>query len=152
MSWLNTPIDTQFLTCRIGPPRFKSTRVSFCRRTRAVCSPEKHRSQSTDPEPLKRNFLFSVRRVFFHPSLVCIVSPFACWISSDLSVIGHHVAHFGFYSLLIVLNLPACVCVWALNTLCVFVFGCIHRLFSLCSLQFKVGACCYGNSHWMYHL
>lgn len=30
---------------------------------------------------------------------------------------------------------------------CAFVFGYMHTLFCLCSLQLKVKACCYGNSN-----
>lgn len=70
-SWLNTPIDTQFLTCRIGLAHFQSGHVSCCRLTHAASSAEKHRSQSTDPEPFKRNVLFSVRDVFSKPCLRC---------------------------------------------------------------------------------
>lgn len=85
----------------------KSSHVSSCRHTHTVNRLEKHRSQSTDPEPFKRNVLFSVRDVL--SSLVCFASSVSCWISSHLNVIGHHVAHSQFSALLIVLSLPACV-------------------------------------------
>lgn len=94
MSWLNTPIHTsqQLYTCLIGLPHFKSSHVSHCSHTYMVCSPKKHRSQSTDPEPFKRNVLFSVRDVLSSP--VCFVSPVGGRISSDLAVIDRRVARF----------------------------------------------------------
>lgn len=113
----------------------------------------KHRSQSTDPEPFKRNVLFSVRDVL--SGLVCLPPPVARWISSDLSVIGHRVAHSQLQSLQIVLSLPVCerltlyLCAFerTLGDLCVFCIWMHTHTFCLCSLQFKVKACCYGNSY-----
>ncbi|MED6233240.1 hypothetical protein ATANTOWER_008978 [Ataeniobius toweri] len=109
MSWLNTPIHTfkQLYTCLIGLPHFKRSHVSCCRHTHAACGPKKHRSQSTDPEPFKRNVLFSVRAVLSSP--VCFVSLVPSRISSGLGVIGHRVAHFMSCALQIVSEF-ACLC------------------------------------------
>lgn len=51
----------------------------------------KHRSQSTDPEPFKRNVLFSVSDVL--SGLICLLPTVACWNASDLSGTGHCGAH-----------------------------------------------------------
>ncbi len=104
----HTHTHKQLHTCRGGLVHFKSSHISSCRHPRTVSRLGKHKSQSTDPEPFKRNVLFSVRDVL--SGLVWLLSTVACWISSDLNVIGHRVAHSQLYSLQIVLSLPACEC------------------------------------------
>lgn len=117
-SWLNTPIHThkQLPTWRRGLLHFKKQSHQLLQTCTERADLGKHRSQSTDPDPFKRNVLFSVRNVL--SGLVCSSSSCCLlnliWPQCDRPPCSSFPAP-------LLTDCFKCICVWALNT----VFVCI---------------------------